>query len=366
MIVAFLLFGGVIADRMSPRRAMLVADFGRMATMGLMGVLLVTGHAQVWELAVLYATEGLGTAVFNPASNALVPIVVDKGELQSANALLTFSKSSGVVIGPLIVGLLLAISTPGVAIIVDAATFGVSGFFLLRIAAKSVREAAGSSFIEDLREGWTEFSSRTWLWVCVAASAFTNAIFVPGFLVLGPTVARESLGGSGAWVLIVAVFGAGTIVGSIIGMAIRTRHKLLVSQAVILVFVLPLILLAAEVSAFVVAAGALFAGGALSITAILYGTTFQEHVPAQAMARVAAYDWFGSLALQPIGYALVGALAARVGNSELLLVMCALLVCTQCAALLVPSVRRLESRADEEVGDEMALPPPILIAPEED
>jgi MFS family permease len=361
VLVAFLLSGGVVADRMSPRRAMLVADFARMVVMGLMGAVLVAGTARIWELALLYAMEGIGTALFNPASNALVPIVVPQPQLQGANGLLSLSKSIGKVVGPLIAGVLLVVGSPGMAIIVDAATFGISGFFLLRIVAKKVRPTETTSFVHDLREGWTEFSSRRWLVACVAAAACTNAIFFPAFLVLGPTVAREALGGSGAWVLIASAFGVGTVAGGAIGILIRARRPLLVSQVSVFIFVLPLLLLASEVSPVVIAFGALLAGAALSVAEVLYGTTIQEQIPAQAMARVSAYDWFGSLALQPVGFALAGTLAAGIGNSRLLLGEAALLVCTQGAAILVPSVRRLERPPESR-----PMPPPVsTVAPED-
>jgi MFS family permease len=349
-VVACILAGGVWADRISPRVAMLLADLGRFAVMGTMGALLLAGTAQVWQLACLYALEGLGTALFNPASSAIVPGIVPTARLQDANALLSLSRSAGQVAGPALAGLLLALGSPGDALLVDAATFAVSAAFLVRIAARPVRPAAATSFVEELREGWTEFSSRTWLWVCVGAAAFSNAIFFPGFQVLGPTVAEHSLGGSGAWALIAAAFGLGSVVGGAAAIAIRVGRILLVAEAAVLALVVPLALLASGVGTVAVAAGAFVAGFGLSVAGVLYETAIQQHVPTEALARVSAYDWFGSLAIEPLGFALVGALAAGAGVSTVLWAGAALLVLTQSVVLATPSVRGLRSVVGPDAG----------------
>jgi hypothetical protein len=270
---------------------------------------------------------------------------VPTSRLQDANALLSLSRSAGQIAGPAFAGVLLALGSPGDALLVDAGSFALSAAFLVRIAARPVRPAATSSFVEDLREGWNEFSSRTWLWVCVGAAAFSNAIFFPAFQVLGPTVAERSLGGSGSWALIAAAFGLGSVAGGAAAIAIRVGRTLLVAEAAVLALVVPIILLGAGAGTVIVAAGAVVAGFGLALGAILYETAIQQHVPPEAMARVSAYDWFGSLAIEPLGFALVGALAAGVGVSSVLWAGAALLTLTQSAALMVPSVRNLRSSA---------------------
>ncbi len=350
-IVASILFGGVWADRLSPRLAMLAADLARTLAMGAMGALLLAGTAQVWQLAGLYAIQGLGTALFLPASNAIVPAILPAARLQDANALLSLSKSAGQIAGPALAGLFLALGSPGDALLLDAATFAISAAFLARIVARPRRPAiTTATFVDDLREGWAEFSSRTWLWVCVAAAALSNAIFFPAFQVLGPTVAARSLGGSGAWALIAAAFGAGAVVGGAVAISARVHRILLVAEAAVLTLIVPLVLLAAGVTAFAVAAGAFAAGLGLSVAGVLYETATQQHIPTAALARVSAYDWFGSLAIEPLGFALIGALAAGVGVATVLWAGAALLLAIQSTVLLVPSVRGLRSTAWPDPG----------------
>ncbi|HEX5592123.1 MAG TPA: MFS transporter [Solirubrobacterales bacterium] len=354
VLIALVLVGGVIADRISPRRAMLGADLTRMISMGLIAVLLLTGAAEIWQLALLYAVDGGATAFFNPASNALVPQIVPASRLQEANALLSFSRWMGKVAGPALAGILLALGSPGSALAIDAATFAVSAACLWGVRAPGLRpEGETHNFLAELRHGWREFSSRSWMVAIILALALSNLIFPGAFLVLGPTVAKESLGGSGSWALIAAAWGVGGLLGGLVALNIRPRRPLLVSESVVLLFALPIFLLAIPSSAAVIAAGALVSGGTVSLAEILYDTTQAQQIPHEALSRVTAYDWLGSLALEPLGLALVGPVAAGLGISTTLWLSAVALTLLQAAVLMVPSVRRLEAV----VGEPTPVPP---------
>jgi hypothetical protein len=188
----------------------------------------------------------------------------------------------------------------------------------------------------------------------VLSAAISNAIFFPIFQVLGPTVADESLGGSSAWALIAALWGVGGLLGGVIALYLRPRRPLLVSEGFILFFSLPVVLLAIPSPTIAIAAGALIAGSTVSLAEILYETTSAQHIPPQVLSRVVAYDWFGSLALEPLTLALVGPLAAAIGVSTTLWVGAAAMTACQLAVLMVPGVRRLEAV----VTDPIPTPPP--------
>jgi MFS family permease len=346
VLIALILVGGVVADRISPRRAMLGADLVRTVSMGLIAALLLTGTAEIWQLALLYAVDGAATAFFNPASNAIVPQIVPGARLQEANALLNFSRWGGKVAGPALAGVLLALGSPGTALAVDAATFVVSAACLWGVRAPGVRaeeEGEDESFLFELRHGWREFSRRSWMVAVVLGAAVTNAIFFPVFQVLGPTVARDSLGGSSAWALIAAMWGAGGLLGGVVALHLRPRRPLLVSEGFILLFSIPVVLLAIPAATAIIALGALFASATVALAEILYETVAAQHIPPEALARVVAYDWFGSLAIEPITLALVGPIAAAIGISTTLWAGAATMIVCQIAVLLVPSVRRLEA-----------------------
>jgi hypothetical protein len=191
----------------------------------------------------------------------------------------------------------------------------------------------------------------------VLSAGLSNAIFFPILQVLGPTVARESLGGSSSWALIMALWGVGGVLGGLVALSLRPRRPLLVSEGFIIVFALPVVLLAIPAATAIIAIGALIGGSTVSLAEILYETTTAQQIPPEALARVVAYDWFGSLALEPIGLALVGPLAAGFGISTTLWLGAAAMTLCQFCVILVPSVRRLEARI--EPGTPIPPPRPI-------
>jgi MFS family permease len=359
VVAALVLVGGVYADRLSPRLAMVGADLVRVASTGLIAVLLLTGVAEIWQIVVLYAVDGAATAFFNPASDALVPQLVPAARLQEGAALINVSRSAGRFAGPALAGVVLAIGSPGDALAIDAATFAISALCLFGLHAppspRAGGEDEGASFLADLREGWSEFSARTWLWSIVLAAAVSNAIFFPAFLVLGPTVAQDQLGGSSAWALIAAASGLGAVIGAVLALGLRPRRPLLASESILLLLPLPIALLALPVPALPIALGAIAAGVAGTFANTLWESTWVQHVPAAARSRVSAYDWFGSLGLQPFGLALVGPLAAGIGISTTLWLAAAVVLGCQLAVLSVPSVRRLRAPP--------GAPPPVVLQP---
>jgi Major Facilitator Superfamily len=355
VLIALVLVGGVVGDRVSPRLAMIGADIARTISTGLVAALLLTGVAEIWQLALLYAIDGAATAFFNPASNAIVPEVVPGHRLQEGNAVLNISRHGGKVAGPALAGVLLALGSPGTALAVDAATFAVSATCLLGVRAPRRRAAgAGKDFLAELRHGWREFFSRRWMVAVIASAAISNAIFFSVWQVLGPTVANESLGGSSAWALIAALWGLGGLLGGVVALSVRPRYPLLVGEGFIVLIGVPMLLLAIPAQTGIIAAGALVTGVAIGLGEVLYETVAAQHIPSESLSRVLAYDWFGSLALEPVGLALVGPLAMAIGTSETLWLGGIVVTLVQAGVLLVPSLRRLEARPDA-TGP---LPPP--------
>jgi MFS family permease len=197
------------------------------------------------------------------------------------------------------------------------------------------------SFLSDLREGWREFSSRTWVWVIVLSASIGN-MMTSIFAVLGVVIAKNSLGGPLAWTVILAALGAGSFLGGIVALRIHVRRPLFFGSSLVGFLALPMALLALRVPALVVAAGALLAGAGNMIFNSLWETALQRHVPPSALSRVSAYDWFGSMAFAPIGLAVAGPVAAAIGTSTTLWIATAGSLGVAVLAVATPSVRRLE------------------------
>jgi hypothetical protein len=323
---------------------MLAADVVRAASQAALAALLVSGSAQLWHLLALQAVNGAASAFFNPASTGLLPQTVSAEQLHAANALRGLVMWGSGIVGPGISGALVAGVGPGWSIAVDAATFLWSAAFLARLRVPALGQAAERRHVvRELAEGWREFASRTWLWAIVGAAALGNGLVAAPWDVLGPVVAKRELGGAGAWGAIGSVGGAGAFVGGLLVLSWRPRRPLLVAVAGLLVFPVPLAVLAAHGPLGVLLASSFVRGVALAGFAVLWETTLQREVPAAALSRVSAYDWLGSIALIPAGNALAGVLATRVGVSPTLWGAFAVGMVLESSPLLVPSVRRLRS-----------------------
>jgi predicted MFS family arabinose efflux permease len=339
-LIAVLLIGGVIADRLPRHRIMVTADLARFLGQAAMATLLISGHARIWELAALQALHGAATATFNPASTGLIPSIVTGSRLQQANALRGLAISIGNIAGPVAAGVLVTAASPGWAIAADAATFAISAIVLTRLRPPAHRPPPAQSFIRDLREGWGEFISRTWVWTTVTVASLTNLLFA-AFLVLGPAISERSLGGPAAWAAIQAVLGAGALIGGIAALRLHPRHPLRTGGLALALCPLPALGLAAHLPVVAVAGLALLCGIGITVFNTLLETALQHHIPGKALSRVSAYDWFGSLACQPIGQASAGPLAAGLGTYPTLWVAGAAQLLLAFATLAVPAIRRL-------------------------
>jgi predicted MFS family arabinose efflux permease len=339
-LVVFLLVGGVVGDRIGRRRLMLLADTLRTAAEGALGLWVLLGRPPLWGFMALAALMGVGQAFFSPSMTGIVPQLLSADMLQQGNALNGISSSSGSVVGPAIGGVIVAVTNPGWAILVDAVTYlaSVVSLALLRIDWNASEHP--EAFMALLREGWREFWSRSWLWVIVIQSAFVNALFASVF-VLGPVVAKQSLGGASSWGAILASEGVGAVIGGVVMLRVHPRRPLLVANLSALVFALPLFFVATRSAVAVIALAAFLAGVFIAVFGVQWTTTMQREIPAHVLSRVSAYDWFGSLVILPIGMALAGPVASKIGITTTLVGCGVLMVMLILLTLLVPSVVRL-------------------------
>jgi MFS family permease len=342
--VLFVLFGGVWADRLLPRRVMIASDLVRALAQGGIAGLLLAGRATLAELMVLTALWGTAAAFFRPASTRALPDLVDAARLQEANGLMSTARNSANVLGPALAGILVAGAGAGVALAIDAATFLVSALSLAAIGGHFARSApsggAQPSMLAELRGGWREFVSRRWLFAIVVWAALFHFFVLAPYFVLGPLIAKTQLGGAGAWAAIATAFGAGTIGGSLLAMRLKTDRTLLLAVVPLALFALPVLALALGAPVAVDAPAALLGGLGIGVFGVLFGTAMQRDVPREALSRVSAYDWLGSLALLPLGFAVTGPAAQVFGAAPTLFVAAGWMLLSTLVLLLVPDVRR--------------------------
>src|SRR5215469_10904347 len=149
--VAMLALGGVVGDRVPRRLVMIGSDVASATVRTTMGVLLVSGHAEVWQLIALQACGGAAVAFYSPASYGLVREVVPEEQLQQANGLLAIARYAAFPLGAAVGGTIVALIGPGTALLVDAGTSAASALLLSQIHVKSIARA-GAGFFHELRD----------------------------------------------------------------------------------------------------------------------------------------------------------------------------------------------------------------------
>jgi predicted MFS family arabinose efflux permease len=339
--IVFTLLGGIWADRLPRNLVMVGTDLAMFGAQAGVAVLLLTGAAELWQVAALQVVRGTAMAFFYPAAVGLVPQVVSAARLQEANALLRLSNSSTRILGAASGGAVVAFAGAGWALAFDALTFLVSAGVLAQIRLPRAVRVEVPNLIRELREGWDEFRSREWLWAIVAAAAVGNICTSAAYVVLGPVVAESELGGAAAWGIIVAGTGAGFVVGGLLTLRIRPRRPMLVAQLAILLALFPFVALAFAVPVPLIVLSTFVSGIGIEVFGVLWDTALQQHVPQDRLSRVSAWDQLGSFVAIPIGLTIAGPLADAIGITETILLFGAVFLAAQALALLSREVRTL-------------------------
>lgn len=348
-LVPFALFavlGGVWADRLPRHRLMLASDLVRLVTQALAAVLLLSGTAEIWHLVVLMAIFGVADAFFQPAATGLVPALVSPDRLQDANALRGLLISVSTIGGPALAGVLIAVTGPGGAIAVDAATFGASALALAALRPQVVQRAveAAPSLLTGLREGLAEIRSRSWVKAFLAVLCAYHVVVLPAIFVLGPVLAERELGGASAWAAVVVAFGVGSVAGDLIVLRLKPSRPLLVAAVAFVIASCQAAIIGSGLPLAVIAGLEAITGAAVAIGFTLWETTLQEQIPEHAISRVSSWDYLVSSGIMPVGFILAGPLVAAIGLHEALFVQTVIGVPLALAALAVPSVRSMRRR----------------------
>ena len=346
-LVLLVLVGGVVGDRFSRQRIMVVSDVARAAVQAVAAGLLIGGVAEIWHLAVLAGLYGAAEAFFRPAAGGLLPRVVPSDDLQEANGLIGVSQSLGLVLGPGLAGILIALFGPGSAIAIDAASFLVSAACVLAMSPiASTRladeDASQTQFLAELKEGFREVSSRSWMWMFMLVIAGYHLIALPCVLALGPLVADRELDGASSWAIIVAMFGVGAMLGSALALRLKPRRPMVGCGVAFLGAACQPAIIAGAGSTFVIGGFELLAGICVAYGFTLWDTTLGREVPPHALSRVTSFDWFTAIGMMPLGYALVGPLADSAGLHPTMYAATGIMVCLVAASLTLPGVRGLE------------------------
>ncbi len=341
-LVAFLLIGGVWADRLPRHRVMIGTDVVRFALHALLAALIFTGAVEIWMIAVIEALFGTAEAFFRPAYTGLIPQTVPEREIQPAKATFSTVETAAEFAGPALATALVLGVGPGYAFAIDAATFVVSAAFLLQLRPRE-RGAVGArtTVLSELREGWTEVRSRDWIWVIILAFSLALLTSFGPWQTLGATVSLEQYDTRATFGIATSAMGAGTILGALVGFRWRPRHPMRTGMLLALPWPASFAIFALGLPVPLLLVIFTATGTCLALFGIWWETALAQRVPPHVLSRVSAYDWMGSLALLPIGYVLAGPLGEQLGATEVLIGGSLLAFISLGSALTVRDVRAL-------------------------
>lgn len=316
-LVALILLGGVWADRFGGRgrrRIMIGADSVRAVLHGALATLILTGGASVTEMIVIEALFGAARAFFNPAYTGLIPQTVSDEHVQEAQALTGLTFNLAIMIGPALgTGLMLTVGA-GAAFALDAATFVVSAALLMRVHPRARgAERNSETVVQALRGGFSEVASRPWVWVTIVAFCVAVLFSYSQWYALAPSIAKQFYGGASRFGELESIAGAGAVIGALLGIRWRPKRPLALGLALVLAWPLQDIAFSTLAPFAAVVVLAFSVGVGFALLDVWWQTALAQHIPADALSRVSSYDWMGSLALLPVGFALAGPIASVLG-----------------------------------------------------
>ncbi|MFI1966315.1 MFS transporter [Streptomyces pathocidini] len=346
-LVLFLLIGGAVADRLPRHRVMVAANVLNCLSQGAFAVLVLSGEARLWQMALLAALGGTGQAFFAPAAEGMVLSSVSGEQAGRAFAFFRMGMNGANIGGAALGGALVASVGPGWVLAVDAVAFAGAAALraFLDVSHVPVRERGGG-VLHDLRVGWREVAGRPWLWGVVAQFAVVNGVVAAAEAVYGPLVADEFLGGARPWGIALAAFGAGTVCGALLMTRWKPSRILLTGTLCVFPLALPSAALAVPLPAGGLTAVMFVCGVGLEVFAVTWMMALHQEIPEDKLSRVASYDWFGSIAMVPLATALAGPVADTFGRAEALWGCSAVIALLTAAVLTVPDVRGLRRRPE--------------------
>ena len=303
------------------------------------------GRPALWVFVVLAVARGTGDAVFTPALSGLTVELAPRDDLVNANALLSAARSAAAVAGPGLAGVLVALAGPGTVIALDAASYAVSVLALASLRLPPARARAARSYLEDLRDGWAEFRGRPWLVITTVQFTLFNLLTWGPYLLLGPVLSRDYLGGAGAWGAIMACYGGGSGLGAVAALGRNPRHPMIAATVATFGYGVPCALLALHAPVAAVAAGALVAGAGSALGGTFAAAAEQQQLPPEVLARVSAFQIVTAFAFGPLAFAAAGPVAAVVGARALLGFGAAWSALSSAVVLALPAVRAVTAPA---------------------
>jgi MFS family permease len=346
--ILFALMGGVVVDRFSRPKLMLISDILRGFVALVVALLVTTDSLEVWQVYIASLLFGFLDAFFQPAYAALVPQIVPEPDLTSANALTSLSINLGRVVGPLLGAVIFNGLGPAWAFGLNSASFFISSAFLVPLLFAAILAPIRSErtqLWQDLRDGLTAVTSRSWLWISILFFAFTNITLSGPYSVAMPFLVSDFMKADvNTLGLIYAFFPLGYVIGSIwLGRYQKIRRRGLVMFLSVALAGMMLALFGLHLPLWSLLVAALINGIALEANQLVWVGLLQEKIPNEELGRVFSFDSLGSFILLPVGLALAGWATQTLGPSLVFLIgggITALIALP--SAFFLPAIRTID------------------------
>lgn len=341
--VILALAGGVWADRYKRKYIMISADLLR-AILTVVLVFVTVTDLPTWMIALVVFMMGAGEALGFPASGAILPSILPDRLLPEGNAWRAVTARVGAILGPALGGAMVALIGSEWTFLVTAAFFVVGTILLFPIQETDFeRTLTENTFVRELREGLSAVRRMPWvMWLIIMAS-LQLMVVVGAEVVLLPVVTREEFGGNFVYAAASVAAGLGGGISALVWAKIKVPRPGLWSVLSWMLFSLSLLVLVFPVHPWLVIGVYFIVGLSTEPFGVYWPTAIQREVPRELQARVFSVDHMGSLALMPLGMALVGPITEWVGMTEFLIFAVLFHVVTCIIVLFVPGVIDLKS-----------------------
>jgi MFS transporter, DHA3 family, tetracycline resistance protein len=316
-LVAFVLVGGIAADRFPQRTIIIAVEAVNLAVISVVAALSMAGLLRVWHMAVAATLLGIAMAFFFPAYSAYLPRILPAEQLLAANGI------EGVVrpvlqraAGPAAAGVLVGATFPSLGCGAVAALFAIGLALLVStrpVTASFVEETprAKTHVLTDLRDGFVFMAATPWLRATVLfASVFVLLVLGPIEVLLPFITAERFDDGARMYGFVLAAYGVGSALGALAVSSAQLPRRYLTAMMLMWgVGTLPLAVVGWTHSFTVMAIALFIVGVTDGAGMVIWGTLLQRRVAPEMLGRVSSLDFFVSLAFLPLSLAIAGPLA---------------------------------------------------------
>ena len=278
-LLAFMLFGGVIADRFQRNRLVGGSDMLGSFLAAISAISLIFGFSSTWLLALMGALFGILNAIWWPAMSGVLPEILPKEKLQEGNAVVGLMTNIGYIIGTLGGGILVSNFGAGWGLLVDAMSFFIAGVIVWNLPLIGKIKDKSPGIIHDLVVGWKEFISRSWVIAMVVSFALINMAFESMLSVLGPLNFSNPITGPKQWSYNLAGLSLGMLIGGIWILKVKLERPLYFAMVLIALSAIWDYTLAFDLAMPWTVLAAVFSGISLEVFMVTCNTPLQSHVP---------------------------------------------------------------------------------------